>query len=319
MKDNSILVLMVGLVVVVIVWVMYKLYMARSWQEKRAQLSIGRSASKQMDTRPVEYSVLEAQQTTRWLSFVYAFTRRTKYFIEGAVALVLAAMYILVPAGTLTQEILRFVVSVVILGGLAIGLSYWHSWAEQQERRLAKRIQWTEEQLLVSYGVATRQAGTGFYTRDFLIQMLETFLGQQGGESLPLACLMLEIRGLADFQAQHGSEKAMDVLKQVGKALSRSARPYDLMGHDSEQRLTLILLRYPPTLSIRERFIGGTQRKVLDEVNRIFNTHLGLVWTRANLPDDAPTPLQLLSRARNALDHPEKDQHREMDGAPVPA
>jgi len=202
---------------------------------------------------------------------------------------------------------------------LAIGLSYWHSWAEQQQRKLARRIQWTEEQLLISYGVTTRQAGTGFYTRDFLIQMLETFLGQQGGESLPLACLMLEIRGLADFQAQHGSEKATDVLKQVGKSLSRSARPYDLVGHDSEQRLTLILLRYPPTLSIRDRFIAGTQHKVLDEINRIYNTHMGLVWTRANLPDDAPTPLQLLSRARHALDHPEKTQQAEMDGAPVPA
>jgi GGDEF domain-containing protein len=316
MQDNSLLLLMVGIVVVVIVWVMYKIYMQRTWQQKRGKSATAHTASKRLDTRPIEYTVLQAQNTTRWLSFVYAFTRRTKYFIEGAVALVLAGMYVLVPAGTLALEILRFIVSVVILGGLAIGLSYWHSWAEQQERKLARRIQWTEEQLLVSYGVATRQPSTGFYTRDFLIQMLETFLGQVG-ESLPLACLMLEIGGLAEFREQHGEDKAVDVLKQVGKTLIRYARPYDLMGHDSEQRLILILLRYPPSLSLRERFVAGTQRKVLDEFNRTYNTHLELIWTRANLPDDAPTPLQLLSRARNALDHPEKDPHPEMDNAPA--
>ncbi len=318
MQDSSLLLFMIGLVVVVLMWVGYKLYVARAWQLKRGRSATAHSASKHLDTRPIEYKVLEAQQTTRWLSFVYAFTRRTKYFIEGAVAILLAALYLLVPAGTQEQEIWRFVISVVILGGLAIGLSYWHSWAEQQQRKLARRIQWTEEQLLSSYGVVTRQVATGFYTRDFLIQMLETFLGQMGG-SLPLACLMLEIRGLADFQQQHGKDQAMDVLKQVGKALSRSARPYDLTGHDSEQRLVLILLRYPATLSLRERFVAGTQRKVLDEINRRYNCDLQLVWTRANMPDDAPTPVQLLSRARNSLDHPEKDIHAETGKAPVMA
>jgi GGDEF domain-containing protein len=313
LQGNSLLLLMMGLVVVVILWAGYKLYMARIWQQKRS--AAGQSASKHMDTRPIEYTILEAQQTTRWLSFVYAFTRRTKYFIEAAVALLLAALYILWPAGTLAQEIWRFVISVIILGGLAIGLSYWHGWAEQQERKLARRIQWTEEQLLISYGVVTRHPATGFYTRDFLIQMLETFLGQQVGESLPLACLMLEIRGLAEFEQKQGKEKAMDVLKQVGKMLSRSARPYDLIGHENDQRLTLILLRYPARLSIRDRFVGDTQHTVLDEINRTHDCQLELVWTRANLPDDAPTPVQLLSRARNSLDHPEKDIHHEQDKA----
>lgn len=305
-SDNSPLLFLAVLVVVAVLWVIYKVYMTRVWQQKRGNAA-AIPASQRMDTRPVEYTVLDAQQTTRRLSLVYAFTRRAKFFIMGGISILLALVYVLVPVGNWVQEVFRLIVSVVILGGLAIGLSYWHSWAEQQQRTIARRIQWTEEQLLITYGVATRQPGTGFYTRDFLIQMLETFLGQVGGESLPLACVMLEIRGLAEFEAQHGKDKAADVLKQVGKTLSRSARPYDLTGHDSDQRLTLILLRYPAGLSVRERFVAGTQRKILDEVNRINGSKLELVWTRANLPNDAPTPLQLLSRARYALDHPEKD------------
>lgn len=305
--NNSLLLFIIGGVVVVVLWIIYKLNLKRTWEQKRGK-SAAHPASKHMDTRPIEYTVLAAQQTTRWLSFVYSFTRRAKYGIMGSVAFLLAAIYALVPAGSSTQEIVRFIISVAILGGLAIGLSYWHAWAEQQERKLARRIQWTEEQLLISYGVITRHAGTGFYTRDFLIEMLETFLSQQGGESLPLACLMLEIRGLVEFQEQHGKEKAAEILKSVGKELSRSARPYDLMGHDSDQRLTLILVRYPARISVRDRFVAETQRKVLDDVNQTYNSHLELAWTRANLPDDAPTPLQLLSRARNSLDHPEKDK-----------
>ena len=307
MSDNSPLLFLAVLVVVFVLWVIYKIYMARVWQKKRGNAATSVPASQRMDTRPVEYTVLDAQQTTRRLSLIYAFTRRAKYFIMGAIAILLALLYVLVPVGTWVQEVFRLIISAVILGGLAIGLSYWHSWAEQQQRSIARRIQWTEEQLLIAYGVVTRQPATGFYTRDFLIQMLETFIGQGGGESLPLACVMLEIRGLAQFEEQHGKDKAADVLKQVGKTLSRSARPYDLTGHDSDKRLTLVLLRYPAGVSVRERFVAGTQRKVLDDVNRIYGSNLELVWTRANLPDDAPTPLQLLSRARHALDHPEKD------------
>lgn len=318
MLDPNVWLFLVVILAVGAIYVIYKIYMSRVWQKKRGT-SAAMPASRQMDTRPVEYTVLEAQQTTRRLSLIYAFTRRAKYFIMAAVSILLALIYVFVPVGNLNQdsgrmqEVVRVVISVIILGGLSIGLSYWHSWAEQQERRLARRIQWTEEQLLISYGVATRQPITGFYTRDFLIQMLETFLGQVGGESLPLACVMLEIRGLQDFEAQHGTEKAIDVLKQVGKTLSRSARPYDLTGHDSDKRLILVLLRYPAGVSIRDRFVIGTQRKVLDEVNRTYGSKLELVWTRANLPNDAPTPFQLFSRVRYAMDHPEKDN------APVPA
>lgn len=312
MPDNSLLLFLAVMFIVVLLWVGYKLYMARVWEKKRgtpasSAVPTGQLASKRMDTRPVEYTVLEAQQTTRRLSMIYAFTRRAKYFIMAGVSILLALVYVLVPVGKMWEEIVRVIVSVVILAGLSIGLSYWHSWAEQQERRLARRIQWTEEQLLISYGVTTRQPATGFYTRDFLIQMLETFLGQVGGESLPLACVMLEIRGLAEFEAQHGTEKAIDTLKQVGKMLSRSARPYDLTGHDSEKRLILVLLRYPAAVSVRDRFVAGTQRRILDEINKTYGCKLELVWTRANLPNDAPTPLQLLSRVRYAMDHPEKD------------
>jgi|GEM_PF-6532372 len=311
--DNSLLLFMVSLVIVVLLWIFYKANLMRALQQKRGEQPVVQAASRHMDTRPVEYNVLAAQQTTRWLSFVYSVTRRAKYFIMASVSFLLAGIYVLMPEGTFIQEAGRFIISVVILGGLAIGLSYWHAWAEQQERKLARRIQWTEEQLLISYGVVTRQPGTGLYTRDFLIQMMETFLGQVG-ESLPLACLMLEIRGLTEFQEQHGKEKAMEVLKQVGKAISRSARPYDLTGHDSEQRLTLILLRYPARVSVRNRFVIATQRYVLDEINKTYNSHLELGWTRANLPDDAPTPLQLLSRARHSLDHPEKETQIPMVG-----
>ena len=307
MKDNSIFLLAVALVIVFLLWFAYKSRMARGWRQER-------KATVKLDTRPVEYAVLTAQQTTRWLSFVYAFTRRTKYFIMAAVAMLLAGMYTLVPVGNFAQEVLRFVISLVILAGLAIGLSAWHKWAEQQQRRVGRRIQWTEEQLLVSYGVMTRHPETGFYTRDFLIQMLETLLGQMG-EALPLACLMVEVRGLAEFEEQHGREEAIKILKKVGRMLSRSARPYDLTGHDSDQRLTLILLRYPATLSLEDRFVIGTQHKVLDEINQTYNSNLALVWTRANLPDDAPTPLQLLSRARNSLDHPEVDRRLDVDKA----
>lgn len=304
--DNSLLWFLAVMVVVLLLFFGYKLYMARIWEKKRGSAT-AQTASKRLDTRPIEYTVLKAQQTTRWSGLVYAFTRRAKYFIMGAISLLLALVYVLIPVGNWVQETIRVVVSVVILAGLAIGLSYWHSWVEQQQRKLARRIQWTEEQLLISYGVVTRQPATGLYTRDFLIEMLETFIGQIGGDSLPLACVMLEIRGLAEFAEKHGKDEAADVLKRVGKMLSRSARPYDLTGHDSDQRLILILLRYPVGLSIRERFVGGTQRRVLDEINRTYNSNLELVWTRANLPDDAPTPLQLLSRARHAMEHPERE------------
>lgn len=294
------------MVLVVVLWGSYKLYMARIWEGKRRNAA-AQSASKRLDTRPIEYTVLKAQQTTRWSGFVYIVTRRARFLIMGAISFLLALVYLLVPVGNWQLEAVRVIVSVVILGGLAIGLSYWHVWVEQQQRKLARRIQWTEEQLLISYGVVTRQPATGLYTRDFLIEMLETFIGQIGGESLPLACVMLEIRGLAEFAEKHGKDEAADVLKQVGKTLSRSARPYDLTGHDSDHRLILILLRYPVGLSIRERFVGGTQRRVLDEINRTRGSDLQLVWTRANLPDDAPTPLQLISRARHAMDHPERE------------
>jgi len=307
MKDNSIFLLAVALVIVFLLWVAYKARMTRGWRRER-------KATVKLDTRPVEYAVLTAQQTTRWLSFVYAVTRRTKYVIMAVVAMLLAGIYTLVPAGNMIQEVLRFVISLIILAGLAIGLSAWHKWAEQQQRRVGRRIQWTEEQLLLSYGVLTRHPETGFYTRDFLIQMLETLLGQMG-ESLPLACLMVEIRGLAEFEEQHGRDEAIKILKKVGRMLSRSARPYDLTGHDSDQRLTLILLRYPVTLSLENRFVIGTQHKVLDEINHTYNSNLELAWTRANLPSDAPTPLQLLSRARSSLDHPQEDQRLDVEKA----
>ncbi len=314
LSDNSLLLFLAVLVIVFALWVIYKIYMARVWQKKRGGAAAAAvPASQRMDTRPVEYTVLDAQQTTRRLSLIYAFTRRAKYFIMGGISVLLALVYVLVPVGNWVQEVIRLFISAVILGGLAIGLSYWHSWAEQQQRSIARRIQWTEEQLLIAYGVTTRQPVTGLYTRDFLIQMMETFIGQVGGESLPLACVMFEIRGLAQFEEQHGKEKALDVLKKVGKTLSRSARPYDLTGHDGDQRLILILLRYPPGISVRDRFVAGTQRRVLDEINQMYQSNLELIWTRANLPDDAPTPLQLLSRARHAMDHPEKD------GSLVPA
>lgn len=306
MLDNPLLLFFAVLIVVGLLWVAYKFYMANFWQKKRGSPVAAIPAAQRMDTRPVEYTILDAQQSTRRLGLLYAFTRRAKYFIMGGISILLALVYVFFPAGNFGQDIIRMMISVVILSGLAIGLSYWHSWAEQQQRSIARRIQWTEEQLLMSYGVITRQPVTGFYTRDFLIQMLETFLGQVGGESLPLACVMFEIRGLAAFEAQHGKDKATDVLKQVGKTLSRSARPYDLTGHDSDQRLILVLVRYPSRISVRDRFVAGTQQKVLDEINRQYKCNLELVWTRANLPDDAPTPLQLLSRARYALDHPEK-------------
>lgn len=306
MNDNSLLWFLGVMVVVMILWGAYKLYQARIWEGKRRSAA-AQSASKRLDTRPIEYTVLKAQQTTRWSGFVYTVMRRARFVIMGAISLLLALVYLLVPVGSWQLETVRVIVSVIILGGLAIGLSYLHAWVEQEQRKLARRIQWSEEQLLISYGVTTRQPATGLYTRDFLIQMLETFIGQVGGESLPLACVMLEIRGLAEFAERHGQDEAADVLKKVGKMLSRSARPYDLTGHDNDQRLILILLRYPVGLSIRERFVGGTQRRVLDEINRTHNSNLELIWTRANLPDDAPTPLQLLSRARHAMDHPERE------------
>ena len=137
LNDNSPLLFLAVLIVVAVLWVSYKIYMTRFWQQKRGSAA-AIPASQRMDTRPIEYTVLDAQQTTKRLSLIYAFTRRAKFFIMGGISTLLALVYILAPVGDWPQELFRLIISVFILGGLAIGLSYWHSWAEQKQRTIAR-------------------------------------------------------------------------------------------------------------------------------------------------------------------------------------
>lgn len=299
MEDYSFLFSVLGLLAVAVLWFVYQAYIVRVWHRQRGKY-IDRTR-KPLDTKLIEKRLATAQRAARWLSFFYSFTRRTKFFIILGAAVLLAGLYAFVPVDTLAQGIWRLVFSAAILAGLAIALSYWHAWAEQQERYLADQIQSAEEQLLLSFGVTTRHTETGLYTRDFLIHMLETFLNQIG-EPVPLTCLMMEIRGLAEFEQKHGRENSMEVLTRVGQTLSHSVRPYDLTGHHHDRRLTLILLRYPADAPAGDRLAAAVQHRVLDEINQTYKSDLELAWSRATLPDDAPTPVQLLSCVSSALD-----------------
>jgi len=286
-----------GLFLVFVILVAYRVLssvqLRRRWRRQR----------RPVEPAPTDAQVRAAQRAERAMDFFSLVMRRSYYVITVSSACVLVILTY-IPLENRTQWIVRLALTAITLGGTLILLLYWHSWADQQERLLRKRVRIAEEHALAQSGVMVRDALTDLYTYEFMIHALELQIAKTFLQPTPITCVMFELTGLDTFRGQHDVEDIQRVLASVGQAIIRSVRPYDVACRYGPQRFAVAMLRCPAQYGDRigARISRSVNRMALDELNRRYGTSFKLIWRSVTMPDQALTPIQMLHIASYILD-----------------
>ena len=189
------------------------------------------------------------------------------------------------------------------LGALAL-LLYWRGWGEETEGLLRRKLRQAQERAHAGRGLRVRDELTGVYTLDYWLHVLELRLGRPFLRPIPITCLMIDLQGMAELRLSHGDEVADDILRRIGREITRNVRASDPVCIYRGYRVAVALFRCPEKFGgkVANRIEANLERLLLEGLNLRYGINLHLVWDLGTLPAQASTPVQLLRVVETSLD-----------------
>jgi len=187
-------------------------------------------------------------------------------------------------------------------GALILAIS-WQGNDDEQECKMRTKLRRAQEHVLSLHGLTVRDVLTHTYTPEFWLHALELRIYRTFRRPIPITCLMIEVKGLAELRNAQGNDVGDRVLIRLGQEISRNIRPSDIVCRYGDHGFAIALFRCPTELGrkITERVTANAAHVVLRWVNRHYGNTLHLLWELATLPGDAVTPIQLLCTTEHSL------------------
>ena len=172
----------------------------------------------------------------------------------------------------------------------------WRVGDKNQERKMRTKLRRAQEREHSRRGLTVRDVLTHTYTPEFWLHALELRINQTFRRPIPITCLMIEVKGLAELHSTHGNDVGDKVLYRVGQEISRNIHQSDIICRYEDHIFAIALFRCPNKFGrkIAERVIANVTHVVLKWANHHYDSNLHLIWELTTLPGDAVTPVQLL-------------------------